>query len=80
VPDGAPGPSDPLSRTTDPNILISFGGESGTILFSGAAPFFVGLYQVNVTIPNVVTVGPAIPVAVITSTALSDFIDIAIEL
>lgn len=80
VADGAPGPSDPLSRTTDPNILISFGGESGTILFSGAAPFFVGLYQVNVTIPNVVTVGPAIPVAIITGTALSDFIDIAIEL
>lgn len=80
VADGAPGPSNPLSQTTDPNILVSFGGESGTILFSGAAPFFVGLYQMNVTIPNVVTVGPAIPVAIITGTALSDFIDIAIEL
>ncbi|HSH17367.1 MAG TPA: IPT/TIG domain-containing protein, partial [Verrucomicrobiae bacterium] len=45
VADGAPGPSNPLSETTDPEIGVSFGGESGTILFSGAAPFFVGLYQ-----------------------------------
>ena len=80
VADGAPGPTSPPSETTDPDIFVSFGGESGNILFSGAAPFFVGLYQMNVTIPNVVTLGPAIPVAIITGSALADFIDIAIEL
>lgn len=80
VADGAPGPANPLSEAIDPLIDVTFGGESGTILFKGAAPFFVGLYQVNVTIPDVVTVGPAIPVAIITGSALADFIDIAIEL
>ena len=78
IPDGAAGPVDPLSRTTDPDLLVLFGGEAGTVSFSGAAPDFVGLYQINVTIPNPVVTGAAVPVAIFTGNAFSCFTDIAI--
>lgn len=80
VADGAAGPADPLSYITDPNLTVEFGGEAGTVLFAGAAPFFVGLYQVNVTIPETVFVGPAVFVSIITSNGFSDLVDIAIGL
>ena len=79
IADGSPGPADPLSLTTDPNVAVLFGGEEGRIFFSGAAPFFVGLYQINVTIPDTVFPGPAVPVAIATSNAFSDFVDVAID-
>ena len=78
IADGSPGPADPLSFTTDPNVAVLFGGEEGRIFFSGAAPFFVGLYQINVTIPDTVFPGPAVPVAIATSNAFSDFVDVTI--
>ena len=78
IPDGAAGPVDPLSRTTDPDLQVSFGGEVGTVLFSGAAPGFVGLYQINVTIPNPVVAGAVVPVIIFTGNAFSCFTDIAI--
>ena len=79
IADGAPGPtSEPFSRTTDSSIQVAFGGEAGTVLFSGAAPDFVGLYQINVTIPNPVVVGAAVPIAIFSGNAFSCFTDIAI--
>ena len=78
IADGAPGPeAEPFSRTTE-NIQVLFGGEAGTVLFSGAAPGFVGLYQMNVTIPNPVVVGAAAPIAIFSGNAFSCFTDIAI--
>ena len=36
IADGAPGPeAEPFSRTTDSSIQVLFGGEAGTLLFSG---------------------------------------------
>ena len=79
IADGAPGPeAEPFSRTTDSSIQVLFGGEAGTVLFSGAAPGFVGLYQINVTIPNPVVVGAAVPIAIFSGNAFSCFTDIAI--
>ncbi|HWQ57357.1 MAG TPA: S8 family serine peptidase [Bryobacteraceae bacterium] len=48
---GEPSPgAEPLARTTAaPTITI--GGRPAQVLFSGLAPFFVGLYQLNVTVP-----------------------------
>ncbi len=81
IADGAPGPAtEPFSRTTDSSIQVLFGGEAGTVLFSGAAPNFVGLYQMNVTIPNPVVTGAAVPVAIFSGNAFSCFTDVAIGL
>jgi uncharacterized protein (TIGR03437 family) len=77
-PDGHPGPLNPLARTVDPNIGVLFGGARGDIVYSGAAPEFVGLYQLNVRVPDNAPLGPAVPLAIETSTATSDFVDIAI--
>jgi uncharacterized protein (TIGR03437 family) len=37
--------------------VITVGGKSAVILFSGYAPGFVGLYQVNFTVPSGLTAG-----------------------
>ena len=79
IADGSAGPADPLSFTTDPNVAVLFGGEEGRIFFSGAAPFFVGLYQINVTIPDTAFPKPAVPVAIATSNAFADFVDVVID-
>jgi uncharacterized protein (TIGR03437 family) len=34
-------------------VLFSFGGVPATASYAGLAPGFVGLYQFNVTVPNV---------------------------
>jgi uncharacterized protein (TIGR03437 family) len=47
-PDGAAGPS---TSQTDNTIFAAISGTSATVNFSGLAPGFVGLYQVNVTVP-----------------------------
>ena len=48
--DGDPAPSDPLAYTVDPSEVL-IGNESCKIFFSGAAPGFVGLNQVNLRVP-----------------------------
>jgi minor extracellular serine protease Vpr len=48
--DGYGAPSDPLADTQDPfQVLIA--GEACRVFFSGLAPGFVGLYQLNIQLP-----------------------------
>jgi adhesin/invasin len=47
---GQPGPSSSLANTVS-TPLVTLNGVSAAVGFSGLAPGFVGLYQVNVTIP-----------------------------
>jgi uncharacterized protein (TIGR03437 family) len=48
---GEPAPADPLARTTVmPEVTI--GGVKAAVDYSGLAPFFAGLYQVNVKVPE----------------------------
>jgi len=51
VPDGAPAPSNPLAYTEDP-FQAFVGGEQCSVPFSGLAPGFVGVYQLNLTLPR----------------------------
>ena len=45
--------------TTNYTINVSIGGINATVLYSGTAPGFEGLYQLNVTIPTGVAAGNA---------------------
>jgi uncharacterized protein (TIGR03437 family) len=61
LPDGQAAPSSPLSATPKtPQVTI--GGVAATVSFSGAAPTFAGLWQINVKIPSVT--GANLPVVV----------------
>jgi uncharacterized protein (TIGR03437 family) len=68
--EGAP-TAEPLARTPlDPTVTV--GGASADILYSGLAPGFVGLYQVNIRIPATSTTGSAVPVIVTMAGAKSN--------
>jgi uncharacterized protein (TIGR03437 family) len=54
--DGAPAPSDPLARTQAPPT-VTIGGQAAEVSFSGLAPGFAGLYQLNVVIPAGLSAG-----------------------
>ena len=75
---GAPAPaSEPLARTTlTPAVTV--GGSNADIIFSGLAPGFVGLYQVNVVIPAAAPAG-AVPLVVSVSGTSSKTATIAVS-
>jgi uncharacterized protein (TIGR03437 family) len=51
------------SSTTQQPVTVSFGGQTVTPIFAGLADF-PGLYQINVTVPQGVTPGNAVPVTI----------------
>ncbi len=59
VPDGSAAPGDPLSVTSN-TITVNISGIQAPVTaysFTGLAPGFAGLYQVNVTIPSTAAAG-----------------------
>jgi uncharacterized protein (TIGR03437 family) len=59
---GAPGAtSAPFNLTVDP-VTVSINGQNATVAFSGAAPGFVGLFQLNAQIPAGTPAGNTVPV------------------
>ena len=50
IPDGYSAPLDRLAYTVDP-FQVVVDGEQAQVLFSGLAPGFVGLYQINLRLP-----------------------------
>lgn len=75
---GAASPSNPLA-TTLVNPTVTIGGVPATLQFSGLAPGFVGLYQVNVQVPATAPVGPQILVALTIGGVTSNTVEIAID-
>ena len=56
--DPAPGDANKLATTkSTPTVMI--GGQQAQVLFSGLAPSFAGLYQINAIVPAGITVGTA---------------------
>ncbi len=48
---------EPLNRTTQ-TITATVAGQTATVLFSGLAPGFAGLYQINLLLPSTLPSGP----------------------
>ncbi len=70
--------ANPLSETTaGPEVTI--GGAAADVLFSGLAPGFIGLYQVNVRVPAGAFSGDALGVSLRIGGAESNVVTIAIE-
>jgi uncharacterized protein (TIGR03437 family) len=53
---GDPAPASPLAMTKSLPV-VSIGGQQAAVSFSGLAPGFAGLYQINVTVPQNLTPG-----------------------
>jgi uncharacterized protein (TIGR03437 family) len=76
-PNGAPS-LDALRRTANP-LTVLVGGMPAQVAFSGLAPQFTGVYQVNIVIPTGVT-GPAVPMQLMIGGASSpDALSIAVQ-
>ncbi len=75
--DGAPASSTEFSRVVE-NVNVYIGGQRATVSFAGAAPGFAGLYQLNVVVPPNAPLGPAVALAIETTTSFHDMVDIAI--
>jgi uncharacterized protein (TIGR03437 family) len=75
---GNPALSSPLSRTqTQPTVTI--GGVTAVVQFSGLAPGFAGLYQINVQVPQGVPPGDAVPIVVTIGGVPSNTATIAVQ-
>ena len=75
---GAAAPSGPLALTST-TPLATIGGAPATVSFSGLAPTFVGLYQVNVSVPVNSQVGGAVPVTLTIGGVVSNTVTIAVQ-
>jgi uncharacterized protein (TIGR03437 family) len=58
----APGGANLASTTTQPVVMI--GGQQAQVGFSGLAPGFPGLYQINVTVPSGLTGNQQVTVSI----------------
>jgi uncharacterized protein (TIGR03437 family) len=66
-----------LARVSNPVVTIA--DQRAEVLFSGLAPGFAGLYQVNARIANNAQTGPTVPVRIEVSGRMSNTVNIAIE-
>jgi len=75
---GDPAPSSPLATTTaTPSVTV--GDVNAIVNFSGLAPGYVGLYQVNVQIPDTAPSGDAVPVILSIGGATANTVTIAVQ-
>jgi uncharacterized protein (TIGR03437 family) len=77
-PDGSATPSDKLYTAAFP-VTVSIGGISAVPSFAGLAPGFVGLYQVDVQIPQNVMTGNAVPLSLLSFGKSSNTVTVAIQ-
>ena len=59
--------------------VVIIGGVTAGLQYAGVAPGFVGLYQVNVTVPSGVTPGGSVPVVLTQNGVASDAATIAVK-
>ncbi|HSB13927.1 MAG TPA: hypothetical protein VLE22_05675 [Bryobacteraceae bacterium] len=75
---GGPAPRNPLAETTtQPEVTI--GGARAQVWFSGLAPGYAGLYQVNAQVPQGAAKGHAVPVVISIGGVQSNTVTIAVQ-
>jgi uncharacterized protein (TIGR03437 family) len=75
---GAAAKSNPLSiTTTKPTVVI--GGIAASVSYSGLAPGFAGLYQVNALVPMGVMVDDAVTLSISIGGVTSNTVTIAVQ-
>ena len=75
---GAAASSTQLAPTTE-LASVTIGGITENAVFSGLAPGFVGLYQVNALVPAGVALGSAVPVTISIGGATSNQVTVAVQ-
>ena len=76
--ESAPASGNPLVLTrVEPAVTL--GGRPAPVLFSGMAPGFVGLWQINAEVPQDVTPGPAVPLQITAGGVPSNTVTIAVQ-
>jgi len=80
-PDGAPAVAAPLAETpARPLVTIGTSSERDALAaFSGLAPGFVGLWQINAHVPAVTVPAPRVPVVVRYGGSASNVVFIAVR-
>jgi uncharacterized protein (TIGR03437 family) len=76
--DGSPAPTSPLA-TTSLAPVVTIGGVAVPAVFSGLTPMQVGLYQVNVQVPQNAPAGDTVPVVLTIGNAASNTATIAVQ-
>jgi uncharacterized protein (TIGR03437 family) len=80
LPTGSVAPADAsVLYLTVQKPAVTVGGVATPLLFSGIAPGYAGLYQVNVQVPGGVTPGDDVPVVVSMPNGVSDSATIAVH-
>jgi uncharacterized protein (TIGR03437 family) len=77
--DGAPAPSSPPFATTLATPNVTIGGMPAAVSYSGLAPGLVGLYQVNVQVPNNAPTGDAVNLAITVGSLTSNTVTVAVQ-
>jgi uncharacterized protein (TIGR03437 family) len=75
---GSVAPSSPPAKTDNP-VTATIGGIDAPVLFAGLAPGFVGLYQVNVTVPSGIAAAPDVPLILSVAGQVSRPVTVAIR-
>ncbi|MGH9629270.1 MAG: hypothetical protein ACRD7E_13200, partial [Bryobacteraceae bacterium] len=70
-------PAEPLPRTRA-TPAVTIGGQAAEVRFSGLAPYNVGLYQLNVVVPQNAGTGLQ-PVVITTNGIVSKAVNLPIE-
>jgi uncharacterized protein (TIGR03437 family) len=76
---GAPAPIAPPVATTAAMPAVTVGGLQANVTFSGLAPGFVGLYQVNARVPDNAPSGDSVQVVITVGSADSNTVAVAIQ-
>ena len=75
---GQAAPAFPLATTTLP-VTAMLGGTPAPVLFSGLAPGFAGVYQVNLSVPSLAPTGDEIPLTLSVGGVTSNQVNVAIR-